>query len=237
MDFNKESRIFPIAVIREGRLKTQQQGMTLLEILIAMFVLTVGVLALLATQLQTVVAVREAEGQTIVAQAAQNLIEGMAINPVLCKNSIPGCEDVMLPGDSDDLIRRRNDAFRPQLKVNSKSETLSYRFSNPIKVRSCSKNAWCKKNKTDLNKRQILEDHLGKFEDTLFKGLPEADIYYIICNDKSGVKPTINNNVMQPNCNGGAKDPISIKVAWQQNVERSDGSGKVVYSYQVRVAE
>ncbi|EGV34810.1 type IV pilus modification protein PilV [Neisseria weaveri] len=241
MDFNKENRCFPIAVIREGRLKTQQQGMTLLEILIAMFVLTVGVLALLATQLQTVVAVREAEGQTIVAQAAQNLIEGMAINPVLCKKSISSCEKVMLADDSDDLIRRRNDVNdSPHLQGSGKEYPASYRqfgittISNNNKT--CSKNPKCQPI-SDMNKRQLLELHLARFEDTLSRGLPEATIFYVICNDTSGVKPSIVNNAMIPNCKGGNTDPLTIKVAWQQNVERSDGSGKMVHSYQVRVAE
>ena len=68
-----------------GRLKSThaQQGMTLLEVLVSIIILTLGVLALLATQLKTVSGVREAEQQTIVAQAAQNLTEGMLINPTL----------------------------------------------------------------------------------------------------------------------------------------------------------
>ena len=58
-----------------GRLKSThaQQGMTLLEVLVSIIILTLGVLALLATQLKTVSGVREAEQQTIVAQAVQNL--------------------------------------------------------------------------------------------------------------------------------------------------------------------
>ncbi|WP_373701060.1 type IV pilus modification protein PilV, partial [Neisseria dentiae] len=58
----------------KGRLKQNQSGMTLVEVLVAMFVLAVGVLALLATQLRTVSSVREAESQTVVAQAVQNLM-------------------------------------------------------------------------------------------------------------------------------------------------------------------
>ena len=79
----------------KGRLKTSstsftpklQSGMTLIEVLIAMFVLAIGVLALLAVQLRTVSSVRESENQTAVAQITQNLIEGMLINPTLSEET------------------------------------------------------------------------------------------------------------------------------------------------------
>ena len=47
----------------QGRLKSlhAEQGMTLLEVLVSIIILTLGVLALLATQLKTVSGVREAE--------------------------------------------------------------------------------------------------------------------------------------------------------------------------------
>ncbi|MFV2030457.1 type IV pilus modification protein PilV [Neisseria sp. S1] len=64
-----------------GRLKNQQSGMTLIEVLVAMVVLALGILALLATQLRTVSGVAEAQSQTVAAQAVQNLIEGMLANP------------------------------------------------------------------------------------------------------------------------------------------------------------
>lgn len=61
----------------------QQQGFALIEVLISVVVLALGILALLATQLRSVGSVRDAETQTIAAQAAQNLIEGMTANPQL----------------------------------------------------------------------------------------------------------------------------------------------------------
>ena len=65
------------------RSKRQQQGLTLIEVLVSVVVLALGVSALLMTQLRAVSGVRESEGQTIVAQATQNLVEGMLSNPVL----------------------------------------------------------------------------------------------------------------------------------------------------------
>ena len=61
----------------------QQQGFALIEVLISVVVLALGILALLATQLRSVGSVRDAETQSIAAQAAQNLIEGMTANPKL----------------------------------------------------------------------------------------------------------------------------------------------------------
>ena len=69
------------------RLKKNQSGMTLIEVLVAMFVLTIGILALLSVQLRTVTSVREAETQTIVSQITQNLMEGMLINPTIGSDS------------------------------------------------------------------------------------------------------------------------------------------------------
>lgn len=78
---NKTTLQSPIK--KQGRLKANQYGMTLIEVLISMFVLAVGVLALLAVQLRAVSGVREGESQTIVSQITQNLIEGMLVNPIL----------------------------------------------------------------------------------------------------------------------------------------------------------
>lgn len=87
------------------RLKNPQSGMALIEVLVAMLVLTIGILALLSVQLRTVASVREAETQTIVSQITQNLMEGMLMNPTIdsdsnkknynlyMRNSIPSAVD------------------------------------------------------------------------------------------------------------------------------------------------
>nr|WP_311457972.1 type IV pilus modification protein PilV [uncultured Neisseria sp.] len=102
----------------KGRLKTSstsftsklQSGMTLIEVLIAMFVLAIGVLALLAVQLRTVSNVRESENQTTVAQITQNLIEGMLINPMLS-------EETDTAGEKTSRYKKSYDAY---LKSDSK---------------------------------------------------------------------------------------------------------------------
>lgn len=57
------------------------QGATLLEVLVSVFIMAFGIMALMLAQLKSVGTVREAEMQTRVAQAVQNLAEGMLSNP------------------------------------------------------------------------------------------------------------------------------------------------------------
>ena len=60
-----------------------QQGSTLIEIMVSMFILALGLMALLAMQTRTSAAIKEAENQTIIAQATENLAEQMMTQPVL----------------------------------------------------------------------------------------------------------------------------------------------------------
>ena len=64
-----------------------QQGSTLIEILVSMFILALGLMALIAMQTRTSIGIKEAENQTIIAQATENLAENMLTNPVLGLNA------------------------------------------------------------------------------------------------------------------------------------------------------
>lgn len=66
-----------------ARLPVTQRGASLMEILVAMLILGIGLSALLAAQLRGVANAQEAHTQTVLTQAAQNLIENMQSNPVL----------------------------------------------------------------------------------------------------------------------------------------------------------
>lgn len=56
------------------------KGATLLEVMISVFIMAFGIMALMLAQVKSVGSVREAEMQTRVAQAVQNLSEGMLAN-------------------------------------------------------------------------------------------------------------------------------------------------------------
>lgn len=88
-------------MIKVHMLNQFQKGSTLLEILVSVFILGFGLLALVSMQLKTVMTAREAESQTIVAQATDSLIEGMTMNPILSASSPQGDAQIILRSFKD----------------------------------------------------------------------------------------------------------------------------------------
>ena len=215
----------------KGRLKTSstsftpklQSGMTLIEVLIAMFVLAIGVLALLAVQLRTVSNVRESENQTTVAQITQNLIEGMLINPTLSEKK----EVDKITGEETSRYKKSyDDAYY----ITSSSEQLKDSKQTA-------------KFEAKMNKTQLAKAQIAQFKADLDKALPEAKVYFTICKDSSGAEPTYNNNDFQENCDKKGNTTI-VKVLWLQDVEEENTSKNlntsghhVVYTYQSRVRD
>ena len=214
----------------KGRLKTSstsftpklQSGMTLIEVLIAMFVLAIGVLALLAVQLRTVSSVRESENQTTVAQITQNLIEGMLINPTLSEKK----EVDKITGEETSRYKKSyDDAYY----ITSSSEQLKDSKQTA-------------KFEAKMNKTQLAQAQIAQFKADLAKALPEAQFFFTICKDSSGADPTYNNG-FQRKCDDKG-DTTIVKVLWLQDVEEENSaknlntSGhRVVYTYQSRVRD
>ena len=209
----------------KGRLKTSstsftpklQSGMTLIEVLIAMFVLAIGVLALLAVQLRTVSNVRESENQTTVAQITQNLIEGMLINPTLS-------EETDTAGDKTSRYKKSYDAY-----ITSSSEQL--KDSNQTN-----------EFKEKMTKTQLAQAQIAQFKADLAKALPEAQVFSTICKDSSGAEPTYEKG-FNAKCDGKG-DTTIVKVLWLQDVEEENTAKNlntsghhVVYTYQSRVRD
>ena len=209
----------------KGRLKTSsssftpklQSGMTLIEVLIAMFVLAIGVLALLAVQLRTVSNVRESENQTTVAQITQNLIEGMLINPTLS-------EETDTAGDKTSRYKKSYDAY-----ITSSSEQLKdSKQTNEFKEK--------------MTKAQLAQAQIAQFKADLAKALPEAQVFSTICKDSSGTEPTYEKG-FNAKCDGKG-DTTIVKVLWLQDVEEENSAKNlnksghhVVYTYQSRVRD
>lgn len=209
----------------KGRLKASstnftpklQSGMTLIEVLIAMFVLAIGVLALLAVQLRTVSNVRESENQTTVAQITQNLIEGMLINPTLS-------EETDTAGDKTSRYKKSYDAY-----ITSGSEQLKDSKQTA-------------KFEAKMNKTQLAQAQIAQFKADLDKALPEAQVFSTICKDSSGAEPTYENG-FNAKCDGKG-DTTIVKVLWLQDVEEENTAKNlntsghhVVYTYQSRVRD
>ena len=209
----------------KGRLKTSstsftpklQSGMTLIEVLIAMFVLAIGVLALLAVQLRTVSNVRESENQTTVAQITQNLIEGMLINPTLS-------EETDTAGDKTSRYKKSYDAYITSSSEQLKDSKQTTEF------------------KDKMTKAQLAQAQIAQFKADLAKALPEAQVFSTICKDSSGVEPTYEKG-FNAKCDGKG-DTTIVKVLWLQDVEEENSAKNlntsghhVVYTYQSRVRD
>lgn len=130
------------------RLKNPQSGMALIEVLVAMLVLTIGILALLSVQLRTVASVREAETQTIVSQITQNLMEGMLMNPTIDSDSnkknynlYMGNHHTLSAVDGDfavDAVKSKKDLAKAQL------DRFGYELENALQDAAAIYYAVCK---------------------------------------------------------------------------------------------
>ncbi|CRY98365.1 Type IV fimbrial biogenesis protein PilV [Neisseria meningitidis serogroup B] len=130
------------------RLKDSQSGMALIEVLVAMLVLTIGILALLSVQLRTVASVREAETQTIVSQITQNLMEGMLMNPTIDSDSnkknynlYMGNHHTLSAVDGDfavDAVKSKKDLAKAQL------DRFGYELKNALQDAAAIHYAICK---------------------------------------------------------------------------------------------
>lgn len=209
----------------KGRLKTSstsftpklQSGMTLIEVLIAMFVLAIGVLALLAVQLRTVSNVRESENQTTVAQITQNLIEGMLINPTLF-------EETDTAGEKTTRYKKSYDAY---LKSDSKQTA---KFEAKMTKAQLAQ-AQIAQFKTDL--AEALPE--AKIYSAICKDSSGAEPTY------EGDR--LEENRFNKNCDDKGNTTI-VKVLWLQDVEEENASKNlntsghhVVYTYQSRVRD
>ncbi|WP_107687697.1 type IV pilus modification protein PilV [Neisseria wadsworthii] len=205
----------------------KQKGATLIEVLISMLMLGLGVLVLLATQLKTVSGVREAENQTIVAQATQNLIEGMLMNPTL--------EERTLNRQSDDMVG---------VRWNRKQYEIYRNNINDVNPSSCTP----LNTGNDINKTQLALQQMCNFRQTLANNLPDAEFQIHICRDNSDGEPVVANGNITWNCAEAASVPTYtvVKVVWQMDTEnqaaQSGGgvnvvNGRAVYTYQARVTD
>ena len=143
---------------QQGRLKANQQGMTLIEVLISMFVLAIGILALLSVQLRAVSSVREGETQTIVSQITQNLIEGMLINPVLSADT----------DGSGTETGRMLKSYNHYLTEHNQKTNGTY------------------KDGETMSKQELAAAQIASFSDALSTALPDAQFHFAICQDNSG---------------------------------------------------
>ena len=209
------------------KFKHGQQGSTLLEILVSVFVLGFGLLALVTMQMKTVMTTREAENQTIVAQAADSLIESMLLNPNLRLETLAGGEKIMYRGFDD---------YR-----NSISGLTSACTDDGLLTSAAS---------TGLTKNQLAKAHLCTFVKRISQIPNTGRVYWDVCLEdptSSVNKPELNGTTVK--CNGSATSTSTVlKVIWEQEIDdnsRYVNSGltlnsagtAVLYSYQAPISQ
>ena len=195
------------------------QGATIVEVMISVFLLTFGVLALMAAQIRSVANVNEAEHQSVVAQATEALAEAMRINPTLTKKD-------------HSYIRQYDEYIISAAKAPGNSASAA---SNPSAASAATvKNIPM----TDLDKSALAKAHIDEFESILSQQLPNSSkVYYIICKDSSSPQdPTLDStNNMSANCDDKGTR-ATIKVVWLMGGNSATDTTNV-YSYVLQVAD
>ena len=194
------------------------RGSTLVEVIVAVILLTLGVLALMATQLRAVTGISEAETRTIISQSAESLADSMLMNPELESASSAN-------GDT------YNRSYLKHYLTSAKKITQSAGGFSP--------------NSNGNSKSELANIYKNQFETELYNKLiaPESSniqtISYTICADKSKPdNPTLDTSgTMDGKCSGN--DITAIKIAWR--VKTANGTNKngdsTDYSYILKVAD
>lgn len=195
-------------------MKTQHpkhiQGSTLLEVMVSVFILAFGILALMLTQIRSVAGVAYAENQTLVAQAAEALAEGMQVNPSL---------DWDTTNDPKTLKITYDNYYESGKKI---SGTPTFAKLNKI---------------ASSNKKELATLQLTNFQAALSQ-IPDVEsMHYAICRDKDNPElPDIdssgafNSKCSKANLVNGAV----IKVAWLMK-DNSKQNEKTTFTYVLKV--
>lgn len=209
------------------KLKQGQKGSTLLEILVSVFVLGFGLLALVTMQMKTVMTTREAENQTIVAQATDSLIESMLMNPNLTLTTISG---------DDKLMYRSFETYKTGMNsLGNCSDDLA-----KLSTQAGS----------GLDKAELAKAHLCTFVQRVSQIPNTGKVYWNICMESAA--DAVNKPVLEAGtvkCNAGANATSTVfKVVWEQEIEDSsrysnsgltlnDAGTAVLYSYQAPISQ
>lgn len=207
-------------------LQNKQTGSTLVEVIVSVFLLTFGVLGLMAAQLRSVASLSEAENRNAVALAAENLADGMQMNPSVQR---------LATTNGLNIVRRYPDYIRGVTKVNPLDSAV-----NVLPKSLTGASSWTDDSGSadGITKAQVAQNQLRIFEQGLTQLPNTVDIQYAICLDGAAGEPTYNAGTMNPNCRpaGNGNDKTVIKVLW---VVRGDNatSAPVVFTYQLHVSQ
>lgn len=182
--------------------KQSVQGATLIEVLVSVFLLTFGILGLMAAQLRSVSAVSESENRAIAAQAAESLAEAMQMNLELDKDG----------KRSYDKYISKTGAFKAavaQASCNSNSSVLPTTVGGTSGVSPC---ALVGKNK--VSKENLARAQMAEFEHILQQMPNTVNLQYTICFDDLAGLSTEKVTEVDAKCSNNAAGNAVIKVLW-----------------------
>lgn len=191
-----------IVKISTARLHLHQRGAALIEVLVSMFILALGVMALLAMQVRTSSGIREAENMSIVAAATQNLANGLMINPTL----------------------------EPGTGINASNTNAAYDLYNRTNGDVCAGQTNATPAASSVMTRsQMADGHIAEFCSNmlLLPGMNPENIHMKICNNDRIVPGEL---PFDFSCGTNGTDTV-IKVAWKMQKSANDPNA-VIYSYQ-----
>ena len=175
--------------------KKNIQGSTLVEVIVSVILLTLGLLALMATQLRSVSGLTEAENKSLVSQSTEALAESMLMNGTLVKTS------------SGNYYHSYASYLTPPVPITGNITPFSPTTN------------------TEYTKASIADEYKKQFESELYENLikPESStvssVIYTICLDKEKPEqPTLDSSGknMITNCQSGGTY-TTIKVVWRFN--------------------
>lgn len=153
--------------------KHAEQGSMLIEVIVSVFVMAFGIMALVMAQMKSTNSVREAEMQSRVVQAVQNLSEGILVNP-----------------DERGIVQ-------PMTAENTKSTYNLYLTANAVPVDAiaigeevmiprCGRQNAAGDNANTVNKQVLKDCHLQAFTNELRRSLPNASNINYSVNEADG---------------------------------------------------
>ncbi|WP_434779015.1 type IV pilus modification protein PilV [Neisseria sp. Ec49-e6-T10] len=175
-----------------------QAGATLLEILLSVFILSFGLLALLSMQLKTYSGIREAEYSGVVSTLAESMAEAMRGNPHLNVGEI---------------------ASNPLLVTRDWQEYTNYTSSSNVQKHSTT-TTLCSvalPSATAMTKTELAQYQVCQFTRQLKQQLPVNTAFeYRIC--KANAKSTTKPKLGALGCDDSGKDTM-IKIAWKVSAD------------------
>lgn len=203
----------------------QQRGTTLIEVIVSVFLLTFGVLGLMAAQIRSVASISEAESRSTVSQAAEMLAESMLSNPEVIKVG--------------DYAVRRYTNYTSNHDI--KTVDMSAENTLPTPLWGTDWSSSSAQSVDAISKKTLAQKQIEMFE-YILRQTPNADsIQYVVC-EESNYPPRqaeLNaSGTLQPNCSaaGSSNSSTVIKVVWTTRPAK-EGEKPNAYSYLLQVQE